>query len=120
MIWPLQSDGTRGEALAARDYRRDGYTILGRNFHTRFGEIDVIARKGDWLVFCEVKTRAEGAVYTPAEAVTPAKQRRVIASAQIYMAQTRLAGLNVRFDVVEVTKRRGAWRTNRIENAFTL
>ncbi|MBP5618294.1 MAG: YraN family protein, partial [Clostridia bacterium] len=57
----IGATGERGEKLAARYLRRKGYRILERNFQTRFGEIDLIARKGDQLVFVEVKTRAPGA-----------------------------------------------------------
>ena len=67
-----------GERLAAAYYRRRGCRVLEMNFRTRRGEIDVIAQKGDMLIFAEVKTRDEAAAAQPAEAVTAQKRRRIV------------------------------------------
>ena len=67
--------GQRGEAAAARFYQKQGAELLGHNYHTRMGEIDLILREPDGtLVFCEVKTRAKDSLDTPAAAVNAAKQ----------------------------------------------
>ena len=107
-----------GERLAAAYYRRRGCRVLEMNFRTRRGEIDVIAQKGDMLIFAEVKTRDEAA----AEAVTAQKRRRIVLAAQGYLLlHPELAENFMRFDVVEVTvPRLGTPRLNCIENAFTL
>jgi putative endonuclease len=93
--------GTRGEAVAARHLRRDGLRILLRGHRVRHGELDLIARDGDTLVFVEVKTRRRG---DPAEAVTPLKQRRVCRAALRFVRYHGLdqIGVRCRFDVVTV------------------
>ena len=70
--------GNRGEELAVRVLRERGYQILERNFRSRFGEIDVIARDRGYLVFVEVKFRREPGRFDPAEAVTVTKQRQPV------------------------------------------
>jgi len=78
--------GERGERLAAAWYESRGYTVVARNWRCREGEIDlVVARPGE-LVFCEVKARSSDRFGTPAEAVTPAKQRRLRALAARFLA----------------------------------
>lgn len=109
--------GERGEKLAARLLRRKGYRILERNFQTRFGEIDLIARKGDQLVFVEVKTRAPGAPVIGRDAVDAAKQARVRAAALQYW-QAGFTALQPRFDVMEVVLSPEGALIEHIENAF--
>ena len=78
--------GQRGEAAAAKFYLDRGCRLLTHNFHTRMGELDVVVQEPDGtIVICEVKTRAEGSLTTPAEAVDKAKQRRLIRAAEIYL-----------------------------------
>ena len=74
--------GNRGERLAARHLQRQGFRILARQFRVRRGEIDLVAREGNTLVFVEVKTRRRG---LPAEAVTPEKQRRITRTARAFL-----------------------------------
>mgnify|MGYP000020084641 FL=1 len=114
--------GAIGERLAAAYFGRLGCRVLEMNFRTRRGEIDVIAQKGDMLIFAEVKTRDEAAAAQPAEAVTAQKRRRIVLAAQGYLLlHPELAENFMRFDVVEVTvPRLGTPRLNCIENAFTL
>lgn len=95
------SRGAAGEVMAARFLRDKGYAITASNFRTRFGEIDIIAQDRKYIVFVEVKARSEDAVYAPREAVTQAKQRRILATASSYL-QYRPTTLQPRFDVVEV------------------
>ena len=95
--------GQRGEAAAAKFYLDRGCRLLTHNFHTRMGELDVVVQEPDGtIVICEVKTRAEGSLTTPAEAVDKAKQRRLIRAAEIYLQTTGLSDAPVRFDVAEV------------------
>lgn len=93
--------GAFGEDAACRYLKRRGYKIEGRNYGCRFGEIDIIARDRRYVVFVEVKLRRDASHGTAAEFVTPAKQRRVIAAAQLWLQQNPSA-LQPRFDVVEV------------------
>ena len=93
--------GAFGEDAACRYLRRRGYRILGRNYSCRFGEIDIIARSGRYVVFAEVKLRRDDGHGAAAEFVTPAKQRRVIAAAERWLQQDP-TDLQPRFDVIEV------------------
>ena len=112
--------GIMGEVAAAKLYRKAGYQLLASNFRTRQGEIDLVAAGQGCLVFAEVKTREEGGLVTPREAVTPAKQRRIIAAAKGYLEKFGDSGRPIRFDVVEVYYSGDAvTRVEQIENAFT-
>jgi putative endonuclease len=91
--------GDRGERAAARHLRRQGLRVITRNYRTPWGEIDLIARDGDTLVFAEVKTRRRG---QPAEAVTPEKQRRLTLAALQFLRRFGLLEQRARFDVVAV------------------
>ena len=93
--------GRFGEAAAAEYLRKKGYELLGMNYRTRLGEIDLIAARGAQVAFVEVKLRRSGDFARPREFVTPAKQRRIIAAAQSWL---QLSGdrRQPRFDVIEV------------------
>ena len=78
--------GATAEALAAQFLAAQGLTIVRRNVRTRFGELDLIARDGDTLVFVEVRLRRTQAFGGAAASITPAKQARMIASARLYLA----------------------------------
>ena len=112
--------GQRGEAAAARFFQKQVSELLGHNYHTRMGESDLILREPDGtLVFCEVKTRAKDSLDTPAAAVNAAKQRRIIASAALYLQSTRQSDEPVRFDVAEVVPLdSGRWMVHIIKGAF--
>ncbi|MBQ8752301.1 MAG: YraN family protein [Clostridia bacterium] len=99
------SKGAAGEVLAARFLREKGYTILTANYRTRQGEIDIIACDETYILFVEVKTREEGALYAPREAVTAAKQRRIVAAALRYLQESPTP-LQPRFDVIEILTRK--------------
>jgi putative endonuclease len=91
--------GDRGEREAARVLRRAGLRILLRGYRTDQGEVDLIARDGDTLVFVEVKSRSRG---EPAEAVTPEKQRRLTMAALHFLKRHDLLEQRCRFDVVAI------------------
>ena len=112
--------GHRGEAAAARWYQKQGCRLLAHNFHTRMGELDLVVQEPDGtVVICEVKTRAEGSMTTPSEAVDKAKQRRLIRAAEIYLQTTGLSDAPVRFDVAEVKPLdSGRWMVHIIRGAF--
>jgi putative endonuclease len=100
---PHLSLGELGESLARAALEREGYVIVATGYRTPRGEIDIIARDGGCLVFVEVKTRRNHERGTPAEAVTPRKQRRLVALAGCYLAQVRPQADACRFDVVAIT-----------------
>lgn len=94
-----------------------GYKILGRNFRTRFGEIDLIARDGDCLVFAEVKTRTTAKFGLPEEAVTRTKQQHLIAASQIYLGQKKMQNALWRIDVLALLKKEGGFEVRHLKNA---
>ena len=112
--------GAFGEDRAVSYLRRRGYTILERNFRCRQGEIDIIAKKRQYLVFAEVKLR-KGTGYGEArEFVTAAKQERIRTTAALWLSRHETE-LQPRFDVLEVYApegERGRVRVEHIENAF--
>ena len=94
--------GAWGENQAAEYLQQRGYAVLERNFHSRFGEIDIIALKNNTICFVEVKTRKKSSYIMPAEAVNYRKQRRIILTAEFYLSQHYSENKAVRFDVIEV------------------
>lgn len=112
--------GAAGEEAAARFLAAKGYLILTRGYRKRGGEIDLIARDGQYLVFVEVKSRRGASFGRPAEAVTPYKQKRILRMAALYLQQTGQWEKPCRFDVMEITLADdAAFRINHIINAFT-
>lgn len=98
--------GRAGERLAAEHLRALGYEIVERNYRTRWGELDIVARTGDTLAFCEVKTRrAGGRAGGPLQAVGPGKQVRVRRMAAAWLAdrRDRPYAAVIRFDAIGVT-----------------
>ncbi len=94
--------GNLGETLAADYLRQQGYTIITRNWRCATGEIDVIARDGDTLIFVEVRTRHGGRLGSPEESITPRKQAKLIALAYEYLAAMDAPPDDWRIDVVAV------------------
>ena len=97
--------GSHGERIAAAYLTSAGLRLLDRNWRCREGELDIVARDGDALVFCEVKTRRGTGYGHPAESVTPAKQRRIRLLAQRWLAAHDEHAPELRFDVVGVLVR---------------
>lgn len=102
---PTTDLGNLGERIAAAYLTDAGLHVLARNWRCREGELDIVARDGDALVFCEVKTRRGTGFGHPVEAVTPAKQRRVRALAGRWLAAHDEHAPDLRFDVVGVLVR---------------
>ncbi len=93
--------GKKGEDLVAKYLKKQGYTLLKRNYRTPFGEADIVAREGEEIVFVEVKTRETEDYGLPSEAVGEDKRRRYRKIAQYYGLET-CEEPNARFDVAEV------------------
>lgn len=102
MTMERQAFGKSGEDLAVAELERRGYSILARRYRTRHGEIDIVATDRGTLVFVEVKARTTGEFGTAAEAVTPAKRRRLVRMALDYLARSRAGEVACRFDVVAI------------------
>ncbi|MEP6685790.1 MAG: YraN family protein [Verrucomicrobiota bacterium] len=114
--------GARGENLAARFLRRNGYKILYRNFRGRSGgEIDLVCRDGDTLVFVEVKTRTSENFGRPFDAVGREKQKRISRGGLAWLRLLDNPEILFRFDVVEVViAAEGKPRLELLRNAFAL
>ena len=110
--------GSLGESLARTALEQQGYVIVATRYRTRAGEIDIVARDGGCLVFVEVKARRHTECGTPAEAVTPRKQRRIIAMARDYLARSQSDATSCRFDVVAILLTDGKPSIEIIRNAF--
>jgi putative endonuclease len=97
--------GKLGEELAVKKIRRLGYKKIIRNYRCSTGEVDLIARDGDTLVFIEIKTRKSGPVSYAKEAVNERKMRQVSKAALTYLKANNCYGVKARFDVVAISIR---------------
>ena len=93
----------RGEEAALAVYRGRGYDLLARNWRCALGELDLVLRRGDLVVVCEVKARSSERFGAPYEAVTPAKQRKLRILGEAFCASRGLRSSPVRFDVASVS-----------------
>lgn len=94
--------GLQGEQLATEYLQNKKYKILARNYTTKIGEIDIIAKDGDTIVFVEVKARQTKRFGYPREAITNAKQYKIRQVATLYILKHKLTKSKVRFDCIEV------------------
>lgn len=97
--------GTEKEKAAGAYLEKNGYEIIEYNFRCRQGEIDIIAKDGEYLVFCEVKYRSSVKCGTPFEAVDYKKQKIISRCALFYIMKKKLNDMPCRFDVVSVTEK---------------
>ena len=120
MLNRQQQFGKRSEHLALNYLKRKGYRIVETNYRSRVGEIDIIAREKDTLVFVEVKARSSRRFGSPKGAVTPAKQRKISMAALDYLKRTGQTEASARFDVVSIDTAAGQTAIEVVKNAFTL
>jgi len=113
----IKQSGKRGEDLAAHFLQKQNYDIIERNFYSRFGEIDIIVGKGDFIVFVEVKYRKNDSHSAPSMAVNFRKQEKMKKTALHYIGQNEITDKDFRFDIIEITGTR-EFKVNHIENAF--
>lgn len=111
--------GKQAEDLAASHLEARGYLVIERNFRCRYGEIDLVARHGDTIVFVEVRARRSARQGEPFETVGPRKQQRLSRLAEVWLARHGLSRVACRFDVVSVLLPEGQDpRVEVIVNAF--
>lgn len=111
--------GARGEDLAVKYLKKKGYKVIERNYRCQWGEIDLVAREGDTLVFVEIKSRSSSGFGLPQDAVGRFKQEKLIQVAQAYMAEHRLQEtIPARFDVVAVQLTASGPNIELIKDAF--
>ena len=107
--------GNRGEAIACAYLKEQGFKILEQNYRCKIGEVDIVARDGEYLVFVEVKYRKTAAHGLPQESVNFPKQKKISATAGYYlMTHNQCENVSVRFDVVSVLGE----KVTLIKNAF--
>ncbi len=112
--------GRQGEDIAWEYLKRRGYRILERNYRCRYGEIDLVAKDGETIVFIEVKSRRTAAFGDPEESVSPAKQKKISTVALNYLKDKGLYDRPARFDVVSVLASVLGQKVTRIPDAFDL
>jgi putative endonuclease len=110
----------KGESIAAHHLKKNGYKILEKNYRTKLGEIDIIAKDRDTIVFVEVKSRKTRRFGNPKWAVTPEKQRKISMVALCYLKTTHRNKEKARFDVVAIISTRDKPQIEIIKNAFEL
>jgi putative endonuclease len=113
--------GERGEEVAVRYLQKKGYKVLARNYRSPFGELDIIAKDKDTLVFVEVRTGGRGRIHEPEETIGPKKQQRIIRTALVYLKEYNLEDqMPARFDVVAVEEDEKRPNVRHILDAFEI
>ncbi|MDO4460118.1 MAG: YraN family protein [Clostridia bacterium] len=115
---PDTSTGSLGEDYVTAVLIEKGYRLVARNFHSRYGEIDIIVRDDRYIVFVEVKTRKVKSLTSPFEAVTKSKQQKIIKTAEFFLMRNKF-NLQPRFDVAAVeTREKEVISLNYLTDAF--
>jgi putative endonuclease len=112
--------GRHGESLALEKIKRLGYKCIEKNYRCSLGEIDLIAKDGDCLVFIEIKTRKGRDLGYAKEAVTPRKIRQISKAALTYMKANNCCDVRSRFDVIAVSIVEGREELEVVKDAFEL
>lgn len=110
-----RESGIKGELLACEYLKNKGYKLIKpHGFTSKFGQIDIIAKDGDDLVFVEVKSRESSTYGMPYEAVNAEKRRKIILTARYFITVNKLFDTNIRFDIVSILRD----NITHFENAF--
>ena len=120
MLNRSQKFGKKGENIAAKALRKRGYRILEKNYRAPMGEIDIIAKDKDVIVFVEVKTRSSDSYGDPKLSINRKKQIKISMSALDYLKKNKKSDAKARFDVVAISLRNGMNRIEIVKNAFEL
>lgn len=112
--------GYLGESLAIKYLVNKGYSILEKNYRIKLGEIDIICRKNNILIFVEVKSRYTNNYGYPIESVTYSKQKKIINISKFYILTNKCYNSNIRYDIIEVLLNNSNefYNINHIEDAF--
>jgi len=108
--------GNLGESYAARLLKKKGYKIIAKNFRSRYGEIDIIAKDGETYVFIEVKTRNSEKYGKPEEAVTPTKLVHIKTTAEYFLIKNNILSRNMRIEVVAISFDKNIGLTTKVIN----
>lgn len=110
-----------GEDFAVRQLKKRGYKILDRNYRTRIGEIDIVAKNGEYLCFVEVRLRKNCGYALPGETIDKRKQNKIRKCAQLYLLKHKTGDVPLRFDAVLIegdVSRKERLKFEVLENAF--
>lgn len=118
-MYERHETGKIGEEIAVAYLKQNGYQIIERNFECRQGEIDIIAKDKNDLVFVEVKTRSSALYGLPKEAVDKTKKKHIYRSAEYYIYRKHLENYPIRIDVIEIFKKQGIFKVHHIKQAIT-
>ncbi len=111
-----KSKGKAAEEKAASFLKSLGYQVIERNFRARFGEIDIIAKDGNTLVFVEVRSKSYSSFGTPEETVSKTKARKIVKTAEFYIQIKNPSFEDVRFDIISILHN----NISHIKNAFDM
>lgn len=114
-MYERHAEGRTGENIATRYLQNIGYEVIERNFSCRQGEIDIIAKDHNEIVFVEVKTRSNLLYGKPAEAVTQTKKNHIEKVAQYYLYIKKLEKEYIRIDVIEIYVNKNQYKINHIK-----
>lgn len=109
--------GKKGEKVAVDYLIAKGYEIVQTNYQARKAEIDIIARKGDWLIVVEVKTRSSAVYGNPEDFVNKKKIKLLVNAIDEYVVETNM-DLDIRFDIISIIKNGNAYTIEHLEDAF--
>jgi putative endonuclease len=113
--------GKSGEEIAEKYLSQHGYEIIERNFHSQQGEIDLIARENNFLIFIEVKNYSFHSLGAPLSAVKKSKRQSIIHAARTYLYKKNIRNTYCRFDVLTIFRRPDGSRAIELyKNAFTV
>lgn len=120
MLFKTRDVGIKGEQLAVKHLKKCGYKILSKNYKNKCGEIDIICKNKDTIIFVEVKTRTNKNYGDACEAVNLYKQKKIISVSKYYLLKNK-NNLMIRYDVIEVYLEKdnlNLIEINHIENAY--
>lgn len=113
-----QQVGKQGEEAVVAYLQKEGYSICARNFSGHYGEVDIIAQRGEVLAFVEVKARSS-LYFNLSEVIVPSKQRKIIKTARFFIATNGYRDMVYRFDIALLAAQQNSWDITYIPNAFT-
>ena len=112
----MRQKGLDGEKIAAKFLQNLGYKIISKNFHSRFGEIDIIVKDKTTIVFVEVKMRSNNSFGTPLESITYSKIEKIKKTAFYFLTINNLNNVDFRIDAVEVLANDDKTEINHLKN----
>lgn len=108
--------GKKGEELASKYLKNNGYEVINQNFRCKLGEIDLIAIKNNTIIFIEVKTRSNTKFGTPEQAVDSNKRKHILRTSQVFLAKNKLNNYDLRFDIISIYMNGNIYKIEHFKN----